>query len=65
MSEKKYIKRALLILVAIVALVYWKPLLHLICWLIILYYILRIILRFLRFFAPLLMLILIIYLLTH
>ena len=61
----KYIKIILLLIIAIIAVLYWQTLLRIVGWLIILNCIIRIFLRVLGVLAPIVVPIAVLYLLFH
>ena len=61
----KYIKIILLLIIAIIAVLYWQTLLRIVGWLIILYCIIRFFLRVLGVLAPIVVPIAVLYLLFH
>lgn len=61
----KYIKIILLLIIAIIAVLYWQTLLRIVGWLIILNYIIRFFLRVLGVLAPIVVPIAVLYLLFH
>ncbi len=65
MKKAKIIRRTVIVLLAILAVIYWKPLLHLAAWLLIACWLLRFALRVLRFLAPLLIPLFLLYTLFH
>lgn len=65
MNKMKIIKTIGLSLLAIVAIFYWKTLLHLAAWLLLAYWIVKFLLRLIAFFAPVLLFILVVYILFH
>ena len=65
MNKMKIIKTIGLLLLAIVAIFYWKTLLHLAAWLLLPYWIVKFLLRLIAFFAPVLLFILVVYILFH
>lgn len=65
MGKMKIIKIIGLSLFTIVAILYWKTLLHLAAWLLLAYWIVKFLLRLAVFFAPGLLFILTVYILFH
>ncbi len=65
MNRLRFIKIIGLSLLAIVTILYYKPLLHLIAWLLLTYWIVKFIVRLLRLFSSLLLFIFVIYILLH
>ena len=61
----KYIKIILLLIIAIIAVLYWQTLLRIVGWLIILNFIIRFFLRVLGVLAPIVVPIAVLYLLFH
>ena len=61
----KYIKIILLLIIAIIAVLYWQTLLRIVGWLIILNWIIRFFLRVLGVLAPIVVPIAVLYLLFH
>ena len=61
----KYIKIILLLIIAIIAVLYWQTLLRIVGWLIILNCIIRFVLRVLGVLAPIVVPIAVLYLLFH
>ena len=65
MNRLRFIKIIGLSLLAIVTILYYKPLLHLKAWLLLTYWIVKFIVRLLRLFSSLLLFIFVIYILLH
>ena len=63
MKKSIIIKRTLLLLLTALAVIYWKPLIHLMAWLLILYWIVRFLLRMLTVFTPMLVFLAVLYIL--
>ena len=65
MKKAKIIRRTVIVLLAILAVIYWKPLIHLAAWLLIGCWIWRFAVELLRFLAPLLIPLFLLYTLLH
>lgn len=65
MNKMKIIKAIGFPLLVIVAILYWKTLLHVAAWLLLAYWMVKFLLRLITFFAPVLFFILAIYILFH
>lgn len=65
MNKMKIIKIIGFPLLVIVAILYWKTLLHIAAWLLLGYWIVKFLFRLIAFFAPVLFFILVVYILFH
>lgn len=65
MNRLRFIRTIGFSLLAIVTILYYKPLLHLTAWLLLTYWIIKFIVRLLRLFSSVLLFILIIFILLH